>query len=87
MDKPAPVDFPILPVLRDRWSPRAFADRPVDDAVVRSLFEAARWAASSFNEQPWRFIVAKREDEAAFARALESCQLLGPPGAEGPASV
>jgi nitroreductase len=49
------------PILR-RWSPRAFSDRPISDSDMRKLFEAARWAASSFNEQPWRFIVGRKGD-------------------------
>jgi nitroreductase len=69
-DRSAPADHPILPVLADRWSPRAFADRPVEPQKLAQLFEAARWAASSFNEQPWRFILAIRDNEAEFARAL-----------------
>jgi nitroreductase len=47
----------VLPVVRKRWSPRAFADREVSQADLRTIFEAARWAPSSFNEQPWRFIL------------------------------
>jgi nitroreductase len=50
-------------LIRRRWSPRAFADKEVSSAVLKSLFEAARWAASSFNEQPWRFLVGRRGDE------------------------
>jgi nitroreductase len=49
------------PILR-RWSPRAFTDRPVSASDMKKLFEAARWAASSFNEQPWRFIVGRKGD-------------------------
>ena len=71
MDKPAPTDFPIHDLLARRWSPRAFADRPVEAAILHSLFEAARWAPSSYNEQPWRFLVATRDDEAGFARMLD----------------
>mgnify|MGYP006274146221 CR=1 FL=1 len=55
--KTAETSNHILEPIRERWSPRAFADRPVDPDVLRRLFEAARWAMSSFNEQPWRFIV------------------------------
>lgn len=68
----APVDHPIHPLLRQRWSPRRFADREVDPTVLRSLFEAARWAPSSFNEQPWAFVVARRGDGEEHARLLES---------------
>jgi nitroreductase len=59
-------------LIRRRWSPRAFADRPVDPATIRSLFEAARWAPSAGNGQPWSFIVADRfRDPAGFARMLD----------------
>ncbi|MEO8028699.1 MAG: nitroreductase family protein [Bryobacteraceae bacterium] len=57
-------------IIRNRWSPRAFADRDVDPADLRLLLEAARWAASSNNEQPWRFIVARRNDKEMFAKLL-----------------
>ncbi len=70
--KSAATDHPIHPLLAERWSPYAFADRPVSEADLRSLFEAARWAPSSYNEQPWRFIVARREDGPAFEDLL-SC--------------
>jgi nitroreductase len=66
MDKPATTDFPVHALIRDRWSPRAFGDAPVSEEELRSLLEAARWAPSSFNEQPWAFIVARREDGATF---------------------
>ena len=49
----------VLPVMLERWSPRSFESREVDPADLRRLFEAARWAPSSSNEQPWRFIVAE----------------------------
>ncbi len=76
MEKPAHNDHPIHDLLKRRWSPRAFDGRPIPPAHVRALFEAARWAASSYNQQPWRFIAAQRADEAAFARMLE-CLLPG----------
>jgi nitroreductase len=50
----------VLPILHRRWSPRAFADRDVAPADLAKVFEAARWAASSYNEQPWRFLVGER---------------------------
>jgi nitroreductase len=65
-----PETTPIHPLLDERWSPRGFADRPVDPAVLRSLFEAARWSASCFNEQPWRFVVATRDNPEQFERVL-----------------
>jgi nitroreductase len=71
MNKPADTKYEILQPIRERWSPRAFAPRSVPAEDLRRLFEAARWAASSFNEQPWRFIVARREDETGFRKMLE----------------
>ncbi len=72
MEKPANVHFPIHNLLKHRWSPRAFADRDVDPAILRSLFEAARWAASSYNGQPWSFVIATRHEPEALQRVL-SC--------------
>jgi nitroreductase len=70
--KKAVTDHPILQVLAERWSPYGFEDRPVPEADLRSLFEAARWAASSYNEQPWNYLVATRENLQEFGRLL-SC--------------
>jgi nitroreductase len=70
--KHATPDHPIQEVLQRRWSPYAFADKPVPDEIVRSLFEAARWAPSSYTEQPWSYIVATRGDRVEFERLL-SC--------------
>jgi nitroreductase len=71
-EKVARPDHDILPVLADRYSPYAFDGRPVEREKLLMCLEAARWAASSFNEQPWRYILAERTDEAAFNTAL-SC--------------
>jgi nitroreductase len=71
MQNPAPSDFPIHDLIRNRWSPRAFADREIPHDTLRSLFEAARWAPSSSNEQPWAFLVATRNDHANFSKALQ----------------
>jgi len=70
MEKAAETQYPVHELIAKRWSPRAFEPRPVPSEAVRSLLEAARWAASSFNEQPWRFIVARREDSEEFERML-----------------
>ena len=72
MEKPANTDYPIEEILRRRWSPRAFSDRMVETEKLKSLFEAARWAPSSFNEQPWSFIVATKQKQEEHARLL-SC--------------
>lgn len=50
------------PLFRSRWSPKAFLPQAPDTALMQRLFEAARWAPSSFNEQPWRFVWATRDD-------------------------
>jgi nitroreductase len=70
MRKPAETDHPVSELVRERWSPRAFADGSVAQEDLDSLLEAARWAPSSRNSQPWRFVVARREDEPAFASIL-----------------
>jgi len=57
-------------LIRSRWSPRAFSNRPVSNEDLQAVLEAARWAASSSNEQPWRFLVARRSDTADFQKLL-----------------
>jgi nitroreductase len=70
MDKPVDNEYPIHDLLRRRWSPRAFAQKPVTPEQLRSLFEAVRWSESCFNEQPWRFLVATKKDPTAFEKML-----------------
>lgn len=71
MTKSAETRLPIHPILAERWSPRGFDPaRPVTHEQLVMLFEAARWAPSSLNLQPWHFIVAQRHEEIAFARML-----------------
>ena len=72
MQKPAPAQHPIHDLLRHRWSPRAFSGKPVSPDILRSLFEAARWAPSSSNEQPWAFLVATRDDPQNHAKMLST---------------
>ena len=57
---PRTSDYPIEPIFLDRWSPRAYTGEPIPEAVLHTIFEAARWAPSSYNSQPWRFINARR---------------------------
>jgi nitroreductase len=71
VDQPAHTQFPIHDLLARRWSPRAFDERLVEADTLRTLFEAARWAPSSNNEQPWRFIVATKEHDAGWNRLFE----------------
>lgn len=56
--KPA---YPIEPLITRRWSPRAMSGEPLGDSELLTLFEAARWAPSSYNAQPWRFLYARRD--------------------------
>jgi nitroreductase len=72
MEKPADTAYPIEELLKRRWSPRAFADRPIEPEKLLRLWEAARWSASTANQQPWYFIVATKQDETEHARLL-SC--------------
>lgn len=69
--------FSINELFIKRWSPRAMSGQEISDAELMSLFEAARWAPSSFNNQPWRFIYAKRNThhwDALFNLMVESNQ-------------
>jgi nitroreductase len=68
----AVTDYPVHELIASRWSPYSFANRSVSDQDLRSIFEAARWASSSYNEQPWSYIVAKKEEADEFGRLL-SC--------------
>jgi nitroreductase len=70
--KTASTDHPIHELLAQRWSPYSFSERSVTSDDIPSLFEAARWAPSSYNEQPWSFIVASREEPEEFQMLL-SC--------------
>src|SRR5271157_2517328 len=69
--RPAPAAALIHDLISHRWSPRAFDSRPVEPEKLRSLFEAARWAASSYNAQPWYFIVATKADPENFKKILD----------------
>jgi len=55
------ADYPIDPIFLERWSPRAFDASPISEQDLLTMIEAARWAASSYNSQPWRFIYARRD--------------------------
>lgn len=60
----------ILKEIKERWSPRAFSTEKIDDKDIMGLLEAARYAPSCFNEQPWRFIVAKSDEELDKMRSI-----------------
>jgi len=64
------TDAEVIPAIAMRWSPYRFDARPIEDAQLITCLEAARWAASSFNDQPWFFIVARRQETEAFEAML-----------------
>ena len=63
MNEKIKTRFPMHKVIQDRWSPVTFSQKDVTREKLQSIFEAARWAASSRNEQPWRFIIVNRDSE------------------------
>lgn len=69
--KPAETSVPIHDIISNRWSPRSFDRRPVEPETLKTLFEAARWAASSYNAQPWYYIVATKDDPANYKKVLD----------------
>ncbi|HSW68266.1 MAG TPA: nitroreductase family protein [Bacteroidales bacterium] len=78
MEKPASTVYGIHPPLSRRWSPRAFSSRPIEKEKLQRLFEAGRWAPSSYNQQEWRFIIGFRGDEThqkLFGTLVEFNQL------------
>ena len=70
VDRYRQPSYPVETLIRHRWSPRSMSGEPLTEAESMRLFEAARWAPSSFNEQPWRFVYAER-DGAHWARFLD----------------
>jgi nitroreductase len=67
-----PVEHKVIEPIAKRWSPRAFSGKAIDQKTLDTLFEAARWTASAFNEQPWRFIVATKDGSEHYQNVL-SC--------------
>ncbi len=63
--------FSMSDIFAERWSPLSFTDQEIDTNTLGSMFAAAQWAASAFNEQPWRFVVGRRGDEV-FDAIFES---------------
>jgi nitroreductase len=64
------IEIPVHDLIKARRSPLAYSERSVGREELRSLLEAARWAASSYNQQPWHFIVATKEDPREYERLL-----------------
>ena len=69
-----PVELPVTDEIANRYSPYLFADRNVSDETLTRVFEAGRWAASSFNDQPWYWIVARRDDQSLFEKVLANLE-------------
>ncbi|UOQ74054.1 nitroreductase family protein [Hymenobacter cellulosilyticus] len=69
--KTATTTYPVHELIRNRWSPRSFSPQPVAPETLGQLFEAASWAASAMNEQPWRYIYAHRADTEAFQKMVD----------------
>jgi nitroreductase len=70
-EKRGKSEVPVEDLFLRRWSPRAFAESPIDIETLKAIFSAGQWAASSFNEQPWRFVVRRKGDQV-WQRILES---------------
>ncbi|MCW9066473.1 MAG: nitroreductase family protein [Ignavibacteriaceae bacterium] len=70
-EKIASTEFPVIDLIKNRWSPRAFSSDPVEEEKIMSLLEAARWAPSCFNEQPWNFIIFKKENRVEFNKIID----------------
>lgn len=71
MENPAINDRKIYPLIAQRWSPLAFDSKLVETEKLAQLFEAARWSASCFNDQPWTFMVATKDDTANYQKLLD----------------
>jgi nitroreductase len=71
MENPAITNHEIHPLIAQRWSPRAFDSKLVETEKLAQLFEAAKWSASCFNDQPWVFIVATKDDTVNYQKLLD----------------
>lgn len=73
MDRPAAVDHPVHALIQQRWSPVAFDSAALSAEDVLTLLEAGRWAASCFNEQPWRFVVGSKAHDPGVWQGILDC--------------
>ena len=71
MIKIAQVDHQVHELIKNRWSPRSFDERGIEKEKILSLFESARWASSAYNEQPWRFVYATKDNRESYDKLLE----------------
>ena len=69
----ASTDHPVHELISTRWSPYVLDSKPIAGTDLKSIFEAARWAASSYNEQPWSFIVGTKDGSPAIYEKVLSC--------------
>jgi nitroreductase len=76
MIKEAHTTYPVIDVIKNRWSNRSFSERPIDDDGLKTLFEAASWAPSANNEQPWEYYYAQKSNSESYAAILD-CLLPG----------
>lgn len=72
METSSEIEWPVLNVIKHRRSRRAYSSRPIEDAKIKSLFEAARWAPSSMNDQPWTYIYATKEQPELWNKLFNS---------------
>ncbi|MBO2009241.1 nitroreductase family protein [Hymenobacter negativus] len=70
--KPANTTYPVHELIRNRWSPRSFSAQPIAPDTLNQLFEAASWAFSAMNAQPWQYIYAHKADTEAFQKILDT---------------
>lgn len=75
MKKSGEVEFPVNQLIQQRRSRRAYADRPVEQEKINSLFEAARWAPSSSNEQPWVYLYATKEQPDLWNKIFDTLEI------------
>jgi nitroreductase len=66
MNKSTSFEYPVIPLIKNRRSLRAYSDRVLESETIYSLFEAARWAPSSSNEQPWTYLHATKSDHVTW---------------------
>ncbi|MBX2947533.1 MAG: nitroreductase family protein [Cyclobacteriaceae bacterium] len=72
MQTTSTIESPVLDIIESRRSLRAYSVRPVEEEKIKSLFEAARWAPSSMNEQPWTYLYATKEQPELWSKVFET---------------
>ena len=69
--KEAKTQYPVVDIIRKRWSARAFNNKQISQEEINTLFESAAWAASSMNEQPWLYVYATKENKDTFQKMID----------------